>query len=177
MSLKSLALASVLALSATAALAQTDASPPSAEAMEAAMTTAAGFAARVASSNAFEIESSQMALDKTQTPDVRAFAEQMIADHTAAGEKFTAAAASDGVAAPTALMPDHQAQIDALGQTAADSFDQAYLGAQVAAHTEAVELFDAYSQQGEAGALKTFAAETLPTLQSHLTHVEGLAAN
>ena len=172
MNLKSLALASVLALSAAAGYAQTDASPPTAEAMEAAMTTAKGFAERAASSNQFEIQSSQLAMEKTQTPEVRTFAEQMVADHTAAGEKMMAAAKASGIEAPTALMPDHQALLDSLGGTAADSFDNAYVQAQLAAHQEAVALFEGYSQRGEEGELKTFATETLPTLQAHLAALQ-----
>ncbi len=169
---KTLALASALSLSAAYGFAQTDASPPSADAMEAAMTSAQAFAERAASGNQFEIQSSELALIKNPSPEVQAFAEQMIADHTAAGEKMMAAAEADGITVPRALMPDHQAQLDALTETAEDSFGEAYLSAQAAAHNEAVALYQGYSQGGEEGRLKAFATETLPTLESHLMHVE-----
>lgn len=170
----------VLALAATGVTAQTatqgDVTPPSQEEMQAAMTQPQAFAERAASSNMFEIMSSQLALQVSGSDEVRAFAEHMVTDHTAAGEKMMAAASAEGITPPDRLMPDHQAQLDNLAAVAPEAFDEAYLGAQLAAHTEAVALFDGYAAQGAEGELKTFAAETLPTLQEHFTEVEAMAA-
>lgn len=149
--------------------------PPSQEQMQTAMTTPQAFAERAASSNQFEIQSSQLALERSQSQDVIAFAERMIADHQAAGEKMLVAASSEGLIPTAQLMPDHQAQLDNLAGSAAEDFDGAYLGAQLAAHNEAVMLFEGYANQGAEGPLKSFAAETLPTLQSHMEEVKPLA--
>lgn len=171
---KSIAVGAVLLCSAAPLSAQSDVSPPSAEQIEMAMTTAAAFAERVASSNQFEIQSSQLAQQKSQNADVMSFAEKMIADHTAAGEKFMAAASSESVTVATTLMPDHQAQLDSLNEASAEQFDQGYLAAQVAAHVEAVDLFGGYAERGPEGDLKNFAAETLPTLENHLSEAQAL---
>jgi putative membrane protein len=152
-----------------------DVSPPSQEEMQAAMTTPRAFAERAASANEFEIQSSQMALERSQSQDVIAFAERMIADHQAAGEKMVVAVSSEGLMPAKRLMPDHQAQLDNLAAAAAEDFDGAYLGAQLAAHNEAVMLFEGYANQGAEGPLRTFAAETLPALQQHLQEVKPLA--
>jgi putative membrane protein len=72
-------------------------------------------------------------------------------------------------------MPDHQAQLDNLAAAAAEDFDGAYLGAQLAAHNEAVMLFEGYANQGAEGPLRTFATDTLPALQQHLQEVKPLA--
>ena len=66
----------------------------------------------------------------------------MIEDHTAAGEKMEAAAEKDGIAPPATMAEKEQAQFEQLQSPEGDSFDQAYLAAQVAAHDEAVALFD-----------------------------------
>lgn len=169
--------AAVLCLGAGNLAAQTaeDAAPPSEEEMQAAMTTPAAFAERAASSNQFEIQSSQLALEMSQTEEVRSFAEMMVADHQAAGEKMKTAASAEGVAPAESLMPDHQSQLDNLSGLSAEEFDAAYLAAQLAAHVEAVMLFEGYANQGQDGALKDFAAETLPKLQDHKAKVEPLA--
>jgi putative membrane protein len=106
--------------------------------------------------------------------DVVAFADMMIADHTLAGDK-KAAAESDGVTVPTAMTEKHQSQLDQLQAAEEGAFDEAYIAAQVAAHDEAVALFEGFSTQGEESALRGFAAETLPTLQQHQTHAHELA--
>lgn len=133
------------------------------------------FAATAASSNMFEIESSQLALDQATNDDVKAFAQHMIDDHTAAGEKMKAAAQSDGVTPPAAMAGKDQAELEKLQAAEGADFDTAYLAAQVAAHDEAVALFKTFSEGGEASALKSFAAETLPTLEEHQAMAHELA--
>ena len=134
------------------------------------------FAETAASSNWFEIESSRLALGRSANEDIRAFAEHMIEDHTAAGEKMQAAAESDGVMPPPAMSEKEQAKLDELQSAEGEAFDQAYLTAQAAAHDEAVALFTAFSINGPESALREFAAATLPTLEEHQTSVRRLAA-
>jgi putative membrane protein len=142
-------------------------------AQDAAMTPQ-GFAEMAASSNMFEIASSQAALEKASGAEAKSFAEHMIADHTKAGEEMKPAAEAEGVAVPEALNEKHQAQLDRLTPLDGEQFDQAYLEAQLAAHEEAVTLFEGYSTSGAPGALKEFATKTLPTLKSHLEEVQKL---
>jgi putative membrane protein len=132
------------------------------------------FAEMAGSSNRFEIQSSELALERAENEDVRAFAELMIQDHTRAGEQMMAAAEADGVTPPTAMIEKHQTQFDQLQAAEGAAFDQAYLAAQAGAHDEAVALFDGYAAQGEEGALREFAAQTLPTLQEHKAHVDAM---
>jgi putative membrane protein len=139
------------------------------------VTDPAAFAEAAASSNMFEIESSELALDKATKDDVKQFAQHMIDDHTAAGEKMKAAAESDGVTPPTAMADKEQAALDKLQSTDEAAFDEAYLTAQVAAHDEAVALFTSFSENGQESALRAFAAETLPTLEEHQSTVHALA--
>ena len=70
-----------------------------------------------------------------------------------------------------------QAQLEQLQSAEGEAFDQAYLTAQVAAHDEAVALFETFSTEGEESALRAFAAETLPTLQEHQAAVHELAGS
>lgn len=170
-----LSLALMAALAAPV-LAQTteSAAPPDAAQMQAAMTDAASFAERAASSNLFEIQSSQLALQLSENEHVRAFANRMIEDHTAAGDRMRQAAQADGVEVPESLMVDHRSQLRNLAELP-NNFDQAYLAAQVAAHNEAVSLFEGYAQGGEEGSLRSFAAETAPKLREHLREVTALS--
>jgi len=139
------------------------------------VTDPAVFADLAASSNMFEIESSTLALDKATGDDVKAFAQHMIDDHTAAGEKMKAAAEKDGVVPPAAMADKEQALIEKLQSADGEAFDEAYLTAQTAAHDQAVALFESFSENGRESALASFAAETLPTLEEHQNAVHELA--
>jgi putative membrane protein len=133
------------------------------------------FANTAAMSNMFEIQSSQLALKQTQNKDVLDFANKMITDHTKAGQDMQAAAEKQQVTVPTQLDQTHQQQLQQLQGLKDQQFDQAYIQMQLAGHQQAVQLFQQYSQSGPDGDLKTFATQTLPTLQSHLDMIQKLS--
>jgi len=133
------------------------------------------FATTAASSNMFEIQSSELALKQPVRSDVKAFAEQMIKDHTAAGEKMKAAAQKDGVAVPTEMAAKEQTQLKQLQAASGDAFEAAYVTVQTGAHEDAVALFQSFSENGKQSALRTFATATLPTLEMHLAEAKKLA--
>lgn len=134
------------------------------------------FAAAAASSDMFEIQSSQLALEKSQNDAVREFAQMMIDDHTKASEELKAAAEQDGVAMPTDMDEKHKAQLEQLSSAPPESFDAAYVTAQQAAHEEGLTLMTNFAESGQEAALKAHAAKTAPIIQTHLEHVQKLQA-
>jgi len=127
--------------------------------------------------NQFEIDSSNIALQKSTSDDVKQFAQQMITDHTAAGNNFKSAATSGGVNTadiPTGLDEKHQKMIDKLNKEDAKDFDDLYIKDQQKAHKEAIKLFKDYSKDGDNASLKTFAGNTLPTLEHHQDMIKPL---
>jgi putative membrane protein len=133
------------------------------------------FVNTAAPANTFEIQTSQMALQKTQNKDITDFANKMVADHTKAGQDLEAAAKSQNLSVPTGISDSMQQQVVQLQNLSGQQFEQAYVQAQVQAHDDAVNLFQGYSQSGPAGALKDFAAKTLPTLQEHQQMIHKIA--
>lgn len=126
------------------------------------------FVTKAGIANMFEIEEAQVAVKAAKNPDVKAFAQKMITDHTKAGTEFKAVVAKiSGVTAPTALDDAHQSKLDDLKKKTGDDFDQDYVSDQKDAHNEAVSLFKNYADNGTDPDLKAFAAKTLPTLQAH----------
>lgn len=132
------------------------------------------FAATAASSDMFEIRSSELALEKSKSDAVRDFAQMMINDHTAASEALKAAAQQDGVTVPAEMLEKHATQLQTLQGAPADSFDTSYVEAQVAAHEEALALMQSYADTGDGAALKAHAAKTAPVIQMHHEHVQKL---
>jgi putative membrane protein len=132
------------------------------------------FVTKAASSNMFEIESSELANDKAQGDEVKDFAKQMIKDHGKAGKELSSLAEDRGAQVPRELDAKHAAQLQKLEGLEGAEFDAAYIQAQRAAHKEAVSLFSTYSKSGGDPELTAWAAKTLPTLQEHARHVQGL---
>jgi putative membrane protein len=127
----------------------------------------------VTSSNMLEIQSSEIALQRASSSDVKAFANQMIQDHTKASQEMTAVLEQEGMTPPKELAAPHAKMLKELTDTNSN-FDAAYLQMQQAAHVEAVGLFQNYSSKPDDQALGAFAQKTLPTLQMHLEHVTKL---
>ena len=136
------------------------------------------FVDKVAVSNKFEIDTSQLALKYGKDEDVKKFAQQMIDDHTKAGEDFKAAVKDAGIEQPAdSLDMSHNATYAKLRVfTTEAGFDASYLSAQLDAHKDAVALFRDYAANGSTPPLKAFAEKTLPTLEHHLMMVEELSA-
>src|SRR4051794_25658007 len=153
-----LAAAAALALAGSAAIAQ-----------QKAPAEATTFAKKVAAANTFEIQSSELARDRAQSSEVKSFADEMIKDHTKAGEDFKSAVQEANVSPPPAEKPDakQSATLAKLRRAQGATFEQAYVSAQLAAHKEAVTLFRNYTKSGRTPPLKQFAESTLPTLEHH----------
>ena len=122
-----------------------------------------------------EIESARLALQKSQSPAVHNFAEQMIKDHTKANEDLKELAMNKQleVASEADLMNKAKAMI--LEMREGESFDQAYANNQVKAHEQVVELFTRASQSSTDSDVQKFAKDKLPTLQEHLEMAKKLA--
>ena len=128
--------------------------------------------------NQFEIQSSQIALEKAQSAEVKAFAQMMITDHTAASQKLAAVieAANIPVVPPNNIDTGSAEKMEDIQTVTTDQFDRMYLRWQIQSHQVSVALFTSYAENGDNEQLKQFAAEMLPSLQAHLDHAGQLNA-
>jgi putative membrane protein len=164
-----LSLAAGGALVASVALAQT---PPTATGAP----SAQDFVNKVAISDMFEIQSSQLALSKQADADTKPFAEKMVQDHQKTSSELKAVVGGSMVklTLPTAMDSEHQKMLDDLKAKSGNEFDQSYDQIQVKAHRDAVALFEAYGKGGDNAELKSWASKTLPHLKEHLSMAEKL---
>lgn len=133
------------------------------------------FAKDVASANVFAIRSSELAQDRAQSSEVKAFAKQMIADHTKVGEEFKNALQVANISPPPEqLNAKQKIALLKLQKAQGPAFDKAYLRAQLAGHKQAVALLRKYAKTGRTPQLKELAQKTLPIEEQHLSEVTEL---
>lgn len=131
------------------------------------------FLRKAVQGNAFEIQTSQLALERTNTPEVRAFAQQMITDHTKAKDELAVLLKNLNITEPSAaLEPAQIEQIKLMQGVQNDQFDLIYIPAQTNAHIDAVAAFREFSASGSPPPVRDWAAKTLPTLEQHLAHIQ-----
>lgn len=134
------------------------------------------FANQAAASDAFEIATSKLALDKAGKPADKKFARQMITAHTASTAKLKTVSGGLSPAItpdPTLTAEQQQALTDLQTKTGAD-FDTAYKAAQIDGHQKTLDALKAYAASGDVPDLKAFASGLVPTVTAHLNMAKAL---
>jgi putative membrane protein len=114
-----------------------------------------------------EVEMAKLAIQKAASPQVKEFAERMIADHGKANRKLEKIAASHGVTVSAELDAEHEAKLNELAKQSGEAFDAHYMKAQVAGHEKMQALLEDEAKTTKDQALRTFVQETLPTVEAH----------
>jgi putative membrane protein len=128
-----------------------------------------------------DVTAGQQALAKSKNPQVRAFAEEMVRDHTAVNERALALVKKLGVtpqANPTsaALSKAAAAKHDELAKLNGPAFDRAYLQNEVAYHkTVNAALSGTLIPNAQNASLKELLGTGLKLFQEHQAHAEHLA--
>lgn len=127
------------------------------------------YVSQAAIGDLFEVQSSELALKKAQSAEVRAFARHMIAEHTAttAQLKTLASRPEVGRVLPTEVDAPHKAMLDQLKAASGAAFDQVYLTQQAQAHQKALLLHSDYAENGKVDAAKSFAQMVTPKIRQH----------
>ena len=122
-----------------------------------------------------EVENAKLALDKSTSTDIKAFARKMITDHSAANVELAGIASRKNLDVSDEAELTDKAKGFILEQRDGESFDEAYVNNQVEAHKDAIELFQRAAASDDAE-IALFAKQTLPKLQRHLKEARELAA-
>jgi putative membrane protein len=133
------------------------------------------FVRQAAAANQFEIESSQLALQKARNEKLKQFAQRMIDDHTKiAGQMKQTLEQANLPAPPAQLPPEQQALLDRLKNKNGAAFDRSYFLDQLSGHRKAVHLIGSYARSGTNPALRKLAKETLPVIREHVKLLEAM---
>jgi putative membrane protein len=143
--------------------------------------TSNDFVDKAAAGGIAEIETSRLALEKSQSADIKEFASMMITDHGKANDELATIAKKNDIEVPDDTTLVKQAKEKILDMRD-ESFDAAYANNQVKAHEEAIELFEKQAntvtddRTKSATELKGFAQKMLPGLEKHLDMAKKLQA-
>lgn len=138
----------------------------------------ADFVGKISAANAFELAAAGLAAQRAAKRDVKDFAAQMLRDHGKAADDLKRALSKAGQALTPASgpSPEQQQALDRLRSADPTSFDAAYMDGQVQAHLQALALVQAYAQNGDNVALRSFASQAAPVIQGHYEMASQIAA-
>jgi len=134
------------------------------------------YATMAAASDLYEVESSRIAAEKSQNPQVRELAEMLIRDHekSTADLKTAAQQATPAIVVTPALTPEQEMQLAALRSAPAADFDRLYINQQIPAHEKALAMLRHYSQNGDAEPLKAHATAVIVPVEMHLERARSM---
>lgn len=133
------------------------------------------FVKKAAQGGIAEVELGKLATQKASSEDVKKFGQRMVDDHTKANDQLKQIAGNKAVSLPTDLDSKDQALKDRLSKLDGEQFDRAYMKNMVKDHTKDVAEFRKESTSGKDSDLKSFASQTLPTLEDHLKEAKNIA--
>ncbi len=129
---------------------------------------------KAAEASTNEVALSQAAVERASNPDVKAFAEMMVSDHTSLNSDLEALAAKRGVDINEAIEKGKQEDVESLRSKNGAEFDRAYLKYMVEGHKDAASLFDKEAQSTKDGDLADLSIRYLPKILEHLRKAEAL---
>jgi putative membrane protein len=133
------------------------------------------FVKKAAQGGLAEVELGKLATEKASSDDVKKFGQRMVDDHTKANDQLKQIAGNKGVSLPTDLDAKDQALKDRLSKLDGEQFDRAYMKNMVRDHTKDVSEFRKESTAAKDSDIKSFASQTLPTLEDHLKQAKSIA--
>ena len=124
----------------------------------------------------FEIKTSQLALQKSNSADVKQYAQQMIDDHTKLIGQMKPVAAEAGMTPPTELQSKlHKTEYKQLQGLSGDAFDQAYIKDQLMDHQQTEQAFKTEESSGQLADEKSAATQGQPIIDDHMQKIQQIA--
>lgn len=160
--------AGLAAVSASASPANDNAKPTAKTKTTATTMSDSEFAKTAAEGGFAEVRFGQLAEDKATNQSVKDLAQRMVDDHTKADDNLKTAASKENVAIPTQMDAKDQATYAKLSMLSGAAFDRDYARDMVRDHETDIAMFKREANGGKDASVKSFAAETLPTLEDHL---------
>jgi putative membrane protein len=123
-----------------------------------------------------EVELGKLAAEKGSSQEVKDFGQRMVDDHSKANDQLKQLASQKHVELPQQTSPKHAATKAKLEKLSGEDFDKSYIAEMLKDHKQDVAEFKRESKSAHDDDVKSFAGQTLPTLQEHLKQVQNLAS-
>ena len=121
-----------------------------------------------------EVSLGQSAAQKATSPDVKAFAQKMVDEHSKANDQLKQVATTKGVTLPTDTDAEHKAVADKVNAQSGAKFDKAYMDAMVKDHYKTVKELEDASKKVKDPDLKSWLDQTIPVVKQHQSMAHSL---
>jgi putative membrane protein len=136
------------------------------------------FVSEAMQGNMAEIQLAQLAQQKSQSNDVKQFAQKMAADHSQMNQKWFGPEAKNlGVSEPKGPAKKDKKLIEKLQGLNGDEFDKQYIAAMLKDHQDDLKKFKEEADAAQDPTLKQVATQGASVISQHLQLAEQVAKN
>jgi putative membrane protein len=132
------------------------------------------FMIKTAQMNLAEIDMARIAMQKSQNPEVKDFANMIQSDHTDALEDLRDLMRDKGMSLPSVLSPEAKADIEKMTALSGPEMDREFVNTMVADHQKAIEMFRDQVNIAQSPHVRKYAEGLLPKLEMHLEKAQKL---
>lgn len=133
--------------------------------------SSAAYVAMASSIDLYQVKSAQLALERSQDPANRAFAQRALSAHQGTSAQLSLAGRRLNLLPTATLNPEHQAMLDAL--TATSDFDSTYRAQQNIVLQEGVRLHSSFAKAGQSPTLRPVAVNAENVMRANLQALRG----
>ena len=126
-------------------------------------------------SNTVEVNAGNLAATKATNPQVKAYAQSMVSEHTMAQTDLRNLGTTVGTAVTDTVDPAHMVIMTQLSGMSGRAFDSAYIYSQVTDHNTTATNFQTEQNSGNRTEVKNYANTYLPHIQMHLTRADSIS--
>jgi putative membrane protein len=117
----------------------------------------------------------QLAQTVADSQPVKDYAQSLVTDHTADYQHLKDIAGQASLTVPTAIDEENnKTMIGPFEKLKGAAFDHRYIQDMIAGHTKAIAVYKKEAAEAENPAVKSYAEQTLPTLEKHLSGAKDL---
>jgi len=128
-----------------------------------------------AQTDMIEANLGQLAQDVASSQPVKDYGKMLVTDHTADYQKLQSVATQAGLTVPTAIDAEHnKSMIGPMHALKGAAFDHKYIAEMVSGHTKALAIYNDEAKNAQDAAIKTYAQNAIPVLQTHLQDAKAL---
>ncbi len=126
------------------------------------------FVDKAAKGGIYGLELGKVAMEKAQTPAVKAFAENMVKENQTMNTELESIAQRKGISSVRPLEKDQRQGLDKLSKMSGKDFDTEFMKTALEEHQNTLAAFQQEAKSGQDKDLQHFAANTVPVLQNHI---------
>ena len=132
----------------------------------------ADFVAEAVASNYAEIKMAQLAMQRSNNPQIKEIAKMLEADHTKTLNELKTLAQTKAITVPVEEKQEAKDKAKKLSEEKAENFDEEWLDVMEDSHEKSINRFEKKAENAEDADIKALATKTLPHLKMHKEKIE-----